>query len=390
MTRLLVALAVTQILGWGTTFYIPATLGEAAIAATGLSRPEIFGGVTVMFVVGGIAAPAMGRLVDRIGARPVMMAGSALAALALVVMAFAASLPAWIAAWVLIGLMMPMALANVAFVAVAQAAIARGIPPRRPIALLTLATGLSITLAFPLGTAAATHLGWRDACLSYAAVQLLVCLPLHASVPGGTPSSRAGQAETEAATRVAPEAATRVMLLLAVAFTLYGFCSVALELHLLALLAGAGADAALAVSLAALSGPIRVGARLFDMLLARRVSVLATALGAMALLPPALLCLLAGGPVAAFAFVVLWNVSLGIATVSRAALPLELFGAAGYATRLGRLSLPVSLGQAVGPAVFAALLDRFGAASVAWLGLLFSTGALLALACVAVGVWRRP
>lgn len=381
MTVLLVALATTQILGWSTTFYIPATLGEAVMAATFLPRPVVFGGVTIMFVVGGLAAPWMGRVVDRRGARPVMMAGSAIAALALGGMALAQGPALWIAAWLLIGLMMPMALSNSAFVAVAQAALARGIPPRRPMAVLTLATGLAISVAFPLGAAAQAQLGWRGACLLFAAANLLICLPAHATVPAAVAAAReAPQAGIPG--RVPVHHGRRVMLLLAAAFTLYGFCSVAIELHLLTLLHAAGVGPAAAVSLAAISGPVRVAARLADMVLARRFSALTSGLVAMALLLPGLLCLLAGGTIAAVLFLVLWNVSLGVTTIARAALPLELFGAAGYATRLGRLTLPVNLGQAVGPVVFAGLLDHAGAPAVAWLALVFSLAALAALGVV--------
>jgi hypothetical protein len=173
------------------------------------------------------------------------------------------------------------------------------------------------------------------------------------------------------------------MLLLAAAFTLHGFCSVALELHLLALLTAAGTSQAAAITLAAVSGPLRVAARLVDMALARKFSALATGLAAMALLPPALAALLLGGGTGALAFVLLWSISMGVTTVARAALPLELFGAAGYGTRLGRLSLPISFGQALGPLAFAGLLDAAGARTVAALGLAFALAAVAALAGVA-------
>jgi predicted MFS family arabinose efflux permease len=385
MTGLLAALAVTQILGWGTTFYIPAVLGEAARAATGLSREIIFGGVTTMYVVGGLASPRIGRLVDRLGARPLLVSGSALAALALAGLAFATQPLAWLLCWVAIGLMMPMALSNAAVAAIAQAATARGINPRRPIGVFTLATGLAISVAFPLGTLVAEQLGWRGACLLFAAVHLLVCLPLHLTVPRGAAPARASAAGLG---RVPDQLAPRVMLLLAVTFTLHGFCSVALELHLLTLLQAAGMSTAGAVALAAVSGPLRVSARLLDMALARRVSALGMGLGALALLPPALLCLLAGGVAGSGAFVVLWSVSMGIGTVARAAVPLELFGPAGYATRLGRLTLPVNLGQAVGPVAFAFLIERAGVPAVGWLTLAIACGAVAALAAAAITVRR--
>lgn len=95
MSALLAALAVTQSLGWATTFYIPAVLGDAARAATGLPREIIFGGVSIMYVVGGSAWPFVGRLVDRLGARPLLVSGSALAALALTGLAFATNPLSW-------------------------------------------------------------------------------------------------------------------------------------------------------------------------------------------------------------------------------------------------------------------------------------------------------
>lgn len=379
MAPLLAALAMTQILGWATTFYIPAILGEAAMADTGLSRPEVFGAVTIMFVLGGLTAPAMGRLVDRTGARPVMMAGSLIVAAALAGMAFANGLVAWVACWVAIGVTMPMVLSNTAFVAVAQVALARGIPPRRPMATMALATGMAVSLAFPMGTVLREALGWRGTCLAFAAINLLVCLPLHASVPRGGPIARSG-AQAGDPGRVAPGNAGRVMLLLALAFGLHGFCTVALELHLLTLLASAGVGPALALSLAATSGPIRVAVRLLDMALARRLSAMGSGLMAIALLPPGIVLLIAGGVIPAIGFVVLWSMSLGITSIARAALPLELFGPAGYGARLGRLTMPVQVAQGIGPMVFAGLLDRLGAGAVTGLSLAVSCAAFAALA----------
>jgi predicted MFS family arabinose efflux permease len=385
---LLAALAATQLLGWATTFYIPGVLGDSVHEATGLSREVIFGGVTVMYIVGGLAAPWVGPLVDAQGARRMLVLGSAMAAAALVGMAFAGTTLAWILCWTVIGAMMPMALANTAVVAIAQRAAALGRNARRPIGALTLFTGLSISVAFPMGSAFEARLGWRDTCLAFAAINLLVCLPLHLTVPRGVPVARATPAET-GPPRVPPAREPWVMALLALAFTLNGFCTVALELHLLTLLGAAGATHAGAVALAALSGPVRVAARLLDMALARRVSALLMGISATALMPAAMLCLMAGGTVGAGAFILLWSVSMGVSTVARAAVPLDLFGAQGFATRLGRLTLPINLGQAFGPVIFAFLLGRHGVPSAAWLALGMSCLALLALAVVAVLV-RRP
>jgi predicted MFS family arabinose efflux permease len=284
--------------------------------------------------------------------------------------------------------MMPMALANTAVVAIAQRAAALGRNARRPIGALTLFTGLAISVAFPMGSALVDRLGWRDTCLAFAALNLLVCLPLHLTVPRGVPVERFPVAEA-GPPRVPPARAPWVMALLALAFTLNGFCTVALELHLLTLLGAAGATHAAAVGLAALSGPVRVAARLLDMAVARRISALTMGFSATALMPAAMLCLMAGGTAGAGAFIVLWSVSMGVSTVARVAVPMELFGPQGFATRLGRLTLPINLGQAFGPVIFAYLLGRYGVPSAAWLALGMSGVALLALAVVAALV-RRP
>lgn len=57
LVRTVAALAVTQIIGWGTTFHLPAILSRQIVVGTGLSPEFVFGGVTIMLLVGAPSRP---------------------------------------------------------------------------------------------------------------------------------------------------------------------------------------------------------------------------------------------------------------------------------------------------------------------------------------------
>ena len=67
--RATAGLGFTQIVGWGTTFLMPAVLGRHIQESLGLASEVVFAGITVMFGVGALLAPQVGRLIDRTGAR---------------------------------------------------------------------------------------------------------------------------------------------------------------------------------------------------------------------------------------------------------------------------------------------------------------------------------
>ena len=65
---LIAILSIGQIIGWGTTFYLPAVLGDEMGRELGVSRETVFLGVTLMVAIGALLSPTCGRLMDRHGA----------------------------------------------------------------------------------------------------------------------------------------------------------------------------------------------------------------------------------------------------------------------------------------------------------------------------------
>ena len=355
------ALTVTQVIGWGSTFHVPAVLSARLAAGTGLSEHTVFGGVTMMLLVAAVSSPAVGRALDRDGCQRWMIAGSCLIACGLTCLAFADGPILFAVAWFAFGLAMPIALNQAASTALVQIAPDRA---RRGIALLLLLSGLSTTIAWPILISLDETIGWRPALLVIALVQLVVCVPLHAfGLPGGRPVApaspgRAGRLPSLPPPTTVPGA----FALAAVTFALSGMLTWGLPLHMIGILKDYGHTEATAVTIGALLGPGQVLARAFEMTGGQRLGILPVGVGSMAMMPIALAILLSFGTSAAgaVAFVICYGLSAGLVSIVRAVAPLRLFGAAAYAMMLGRLGAAQNVAFAVAPLGFALVRETFG------------------------------
>src|ERR687893_1103460 len=90
---------ITQILAWGSSFYLPAVLAKPIAADTEWSLGWVVGGLSVGLLAAGLVAPRVGRTIDARGGRPVLMASSVLLAAGLATLALAHSLPVYLMAW---------------------------------------------------------------------------------------------------------------------------------------------------------------------------------------------------------------------------------------------------------------------------------------------------
>jgi MFS family permease len=175
-TAAVVALGITQIVAWGTTLYALGVLGKPIAADTGWSQSLVFGGLTVGLLVSSAVSAAGGRLLDLRGGRAIMALGSVLTCIGLVLLALVTSPYAYLAAWAFLGLAMRLSLYDAAFAALVQVTPSRG---RRAISYLTLFGGFASSVFWPIGHALNAAYGWRTTLLIFAAINLLVCLPLH-------------------------------------------------------------------------------------------------------------------------------------------------------------------------------------------------------------------
>jgi len=354
----------TRIIGWGSTFYSPSVLVGALDREIGLNAEIVFGGITILLVTGALVAPAIGRVLDREGTRRSMCIGAVICALGLGVLSLAQGPVSYLASWFVIGLGHAMSLANTGNVTISQL---MGDRTRRVIGLMMLVTGLASSVFWPLTAVLMNAFGWRMTLLVFAAMQIVIVLPVYASIPRYR-HLPARAAKPEAASvgergRVAPEARRAAFWLVALAFSASGLVSWGLPLHLISLFQEAGLTQAEAVWVATLSGPATLAARAIDATLGERLPAEKVALFGLLLGP--ILCLtlpfVTMTITAAAIFIVLFSAALGVISIARATLPLALFGRNGFASMLGKLTVPQNMTFAAAPLLFAVMVERLGA-----------------------------
>ncbi len=361
---LICGLVVTRIIGWGSTFYALSVLARDIQRDLSLDVTFVFGGITLLLLTGAALGPAVGKRLDVHGTRGSMCIGAVACAIGLVLLALAQGPVSYLAAWVVIGIGHAFSLANVGGVTVSQL---MGERTRRVIGLMMLATGLSSTVFWPLTAMLSEAYGWRATWLVFAALQIVIVLPIYAMVPRrpgsvSGPSPTPLPAGTADGGRVALAQRRAAFWLVAAVFSASGLVSWGLPLHLIDLLRDAGISATEAVGIAALSGPATLLARLVDATLGERLPVERTALAGLVLGPLACLVLVLapGTPLAATVFVISFSAAMGVISVARATLPLALFGRGGFGSLMGRLTVPQNLAFAAAPLIFAAMIAHLG------------------------------
>ncbi|HEY5796173.1 MAG TPA: MFS transporter [Bosea sp. (in: a-proteobacteria)] len=390
---LIVGLGVTQVIGYGALYYAFAVLAPRMTASFGWAPEWTYGGFAAGLLAGGLVAPVVGRMIDNYGTRLVMSIGSVLAGLALFALAQARGPISYFAAMIALEAVATMVLYDAAFAALTQA---RGAGARRSISQLTLIGGFASTLFWPLTTALLAEFDWRDIYRIYAVLQFVLCLPLHAFLLPGRARAKAHAAPASpggaagAGDYLEGDARRSAFLLLALAFSLQGFVVSAMSVHMLTMLQGLGLSAAVAVGIGAMVGPSQVAGRLVEMLFGTGVRPVTTAWTSGLLMPLGFLLLLAGGMTATLAglFAIAYGVSMGLGSIVRGTVPLQLFGPAGYGAMLGKLSAPGLVIKAAAPLAFAILIERAGQVPSMLLLIAFSTIAAIALFALARKVSR--
>jgi MFS family permease len=359
--RIVLALGSAQTLAWGSTYYLPAILAEPMASEFGISTGNVFAAFSLALIVTAVLGPLSGKRIDHHGGRDVLALSSVIFAVGLAMLGLAnGPLMLW-AGWLVIGIGMALGLYESAFSTLTGI---YGRDARGAITGITLLAGFASTVCWPISGWLNAEFGWRATCLTWAAVHLLLGLPLNRLlIPVGVQSA---PSPTEQAQANVHSGAGLTMALLAFVFAATWFTSTAMAAHLPRLLQESGLSAAAAIGVAALVGPAQVGARCLEFVLLQRFHPLISArIAAIAHPIGAAGVLIAGAP-AATAFVLLHGGGNGVLTIAKGTLPLAIFGPHGYGLRQGLLMVPARFAQAFSPLVFALLIDDFGTRAL-WL-----------------------
>lgn len=376
----ILALGLTQIIGYGTLYYSFSILAPDMARGLDWSSEWIFGALSAALLIGGLAAPAMGKWIDRFGAGRVMTAGSAIAATALAACAFAPGKITFVAALIAIETASNLVQYGAAFALLVQ------IRPRiaqRSITYLTLIAGFASTIFWPITTVLHEHMSWQSVYLIFAALNLVVCLPIHAWLSHSVSKTRrreVGEAAKRVEPSLQPSVRTPAFILMVTGFALESLVNAAVLVHMVPVMFALGLGA-MAVIVSTLFGPSQVLSRFINMVFGGGLSQLTLALISAVLLPVALVILITTAPSVpgALVFAIVFGLGSGLSSIVQGTLPLALFGSEGYGKRQGQI---LSVRLAISSTAPFALALMMGNIGVIW-----SLSVAALLGTIAVGAF---
>jgi len=360
-------MSLTQLISWGSVFYLFALLMAPVEHELGMTRAQSSLAFSLAMLVEGLMAYPVGRWIDRGHERAVMTLGSMGLGTCLLLLSQVNTPALFYAVWMAMGAAMAATLYSPAF-----AVVTRRFPNdfRRAIITLTFLGGLASTVFIPLTSWLMALLGWRHALWCLAALHWLVCMPLHAALLRGAPvrSIRSMQPENtsshQASNQLAKHLLSAPFLLIGVFVVLMMAVTAALPAHMVSLLRENGLSETWAIAIPASIGAIQVLGRLllyyfehhFDLHRANRLIPGLIPLGLAALLVApwagqAQIYLL-------MLFVLFFGMGNGMLTIVKGTAVAEYVNRDHVASLNGALGMPMALARAAAPLVLGLLWSR--------------------------------
>jgi len=378
------ALGLAQILAWGSSFYFPAVFASPIVAETGWSLGFVVGGVSLGLLVAGLVSPQVGRVVERRGGRPVLLTSSLCYIAGLTGIALAPSLTVYLGAWVILGVGMGTGLYDAVFATLGRL---YGLGARHAITNLTLFGGFSSTVCWPLSAAMIDGLGWRGACLAYAALHLCFAMPLQMFATRGAVAGPPAVATSEVGEGAPLPDETVILALLMGILCIASALGAIFVVYLFIFLEARGVGSAAAIWLGTLFGPSQVAARIVERLFGSGYHPIWTMVGSCGLMAAGLILLSAGASLPVI-IILLFGAGFGISLVARGTLPLALFGPQRFPRLMGRIAFPSLMVQAVAPSLGALLIDSIGTDATIGTLLLLAIVNLILIAAL-LSMWRK-
>ena len=219
------------------------------------------------------------------------------------------------------------------------------------IALITVFAGFSSTVSWPLTTYLEANFGWQSAVLFWAASHLIICLPLHLTIPRS--EERVIDTMTGPIKKIMKNKFRfdSLLVIFAVMFALEGFIVSSVNSTLPFLLTELGASNSLALLAAVILGPSQVLARVLLVFLSKHLGPIAVAGISIAAHPLGVILVLMFGVNALLPFVILHGIGVGLNPFIRGTLPLLFFGASSYGQRQGYVMMLSKIVSAFSPAL---------------------------------------
>ncbi len=350
--KLVWPLAIAETILWATLYYsFPALLVQWE-QEFGWSKTGLTGAFTLAVMTSALMAPVAGRLIDRGLGTKVFCGSAVLGAGLLALLTQVTQLWQFYIVWFCIGVTLAGCLYEPCFAILTRTL---GDRARRGITIVSLIAGLAGTVSFPSAFFLSTALGWRGAVLVFAAVILVLAVPLvwtaanRAEQLGGPASAPASRNAREPL-RIARKPA---FWALALGLAMISMNTGIMITHTIPLLGERGFARETAVLAISMIGPMQVVGRTLIMGIEHRVPSLAIAISCQLAMSGAALSLAGASalPILLASFVCLQGVGNGVTSIMRPVLTAELLGRSNFGVISGMTAMVYISGFAVGPTI---------------------------------------
>lgn len=353
-----------QLITWGSIFYGFALFMVPLEKALNMTRAQSSLGFSLMLLMEGLLAFFIGRWIDRGHERFIMTAGSIVVALLLLVHSVIDSMLQFYVVWTLLGVAMACTLYPPAF-----AVLTRRFPNhfRRAIIILSFLGGLASTVFIPLLAWLMEVFDWRATMCVMAALQLIVCAPIHFYLLRGAKSGLSSKVAADGLSDLEIDPtlphstksnrSIRQFMLKPVFWQLSSFvvllmaATSALPAHMVSLMRESGLGETWAIAVPASIGVLQVVGRLGLYLLEHRIDVHTSNRWVTLLIPLGLFVLIMGHGevVGCLVFVVLYGLGNGMLTIVKGTVMAEYVSKAHMGSLNGILGVPMSVARAASP-----------------------------------------
>jgi hypothetical protein len=354
-------LGACQCVFWGILYYGFSALLPELEREHGRDRATVAGAFTGGLLVAALAAPLVGRWIDRDRARGLFRTGAALAVAGIVALVSTRTLAAAYGAWLVLGLAMGTLLYESAFGLVLRA-FDDGAERLRALAAVTVAGGLASTLFLPAFAMGIERYGWRVAWLGAGAILLLAYSALELFVFPHLRSTAAALLASAAppVLTIVPAPPSAHLTALALLFASTTFAGMAFPTLLIPLLLERGHSATVAASTLGLLGAMQLPGRIWILrgsgggrrLVSGPLALQAIGLAAVAFGARSLSLVAAGSA--------LFGLGSGLHTIARPWLVHAIAGDAHAGRWNGQIARYQGLARAAGPLAVASLAGARG------------------------------
>ena len=392
-----------NIITFGCGFYAFSLFVTPLQRQLGWGRGDVMAGFTIFFLTTGFVAPQAGRLVDRYGARVVMAAGAAIAGVGFLILFSMSALWHYYVGYAVVGLGM----AGTGQIPT-SAVVCNWFQKRRGAAVGLMASGVGVgglVLSPVVGGYLLPALGWSRSFLVLGILCWAVIIPLALLVIRTRPEEKGLRAfgDTEDAVgtepgRVVPKAGvslkvamtTMTFWLIVVTYLLSHFAQVGAIQNQVPFLEDAGFPVAVSAGALGAVGMCSAFAKFgFGWLCDRIQAKYALAIG-LALQTVSIIVLMnigAGTPSwMAWLYAITMGLGIGSWLPTMSMLVSGYFGLARYGAIFGAVTIPYSVGSAIGPLVAGRMYDASGSYDQVFILFL----ALFVVSIVTILVSRRP